>query len=251
METRALKRDQILADLRAAILDGHLGPGDKLPSARELHERYGASRNVIRRVMERMHGDGLIDMRQGARATVREDPLVRITIVAGDWRRHREAQRPGFNATVAEHGLTGRQEVLDVQDPVLPPHYVADALAVDDDTPMVMRHVRMYANDTPVRLATLWFPAAWASGTALAGRRKIRGGVAQLVEGLHGRFATSDIDLEGRNPTVDEVALLHLARGITVIHTVTTFSTAAGEPVYVQEEIADASRHKWRFRVEL
>jgi len=50
---------------------------------------------------------------------------------------------------------------------------------------------------------------------------------------------------------VDEVALLHLARGITVIHTVTTFSTAAGEPVYVQEEIADASRHKWRFRVEL
>jgi GntR family transcriptional regulator len=99
-----------------------------------------------------------------------------------------------FDATVAEHGLIGRQEVLEVQNhaPALP--HVADALGLDDGAPMVMRFVRMYADDAPVRLARTWFPAEWASGTAFADTRKVRGGVAGLVEELRGRIAASDVD---------------------------------------------------------
>jgi hypothetical protein len=36
---------------------------------------------------------------------------------------------------------------------------------------------------------------------------------------------------------------------VSVVHTVTTFMNDADKPVLVQEEIADASRHRWRFRV--
>jgi hypothetical protein len=32
---------------------------------------------------------------------------------------------------------------------------------------------------------------------------------------------------------------------------VTTFLDEAEQPVFVQEEVADASRHRWRFRIPL
>lgn len=256
METRAPKREQILADLRAAILDGHLPPGAALPSAHELCTRYTTSRVTVRRALERLLAEGLIDMRQGARATVRQAPLVRIAIVATDWRRHRDAQRPGFNATVAEHGIIGRQEILDVQDGVPAPGRIADALGIDDGTPMVMRFVRMFADEQPVRLNRSWFPAEWASGTALAGRRRIRGSAAGYVEDPAGpigrRLAFTDVDLEARNtPTSEEQQLLDLARGVSVVNTITTFLDAGEQPVFAQEETADASRHRWRFRIAL
>lgn len=255
METGTRKRDQIQSDLHTAILDGHLAPGDTLPSARELGEQYSVSRVTVRRALERLNAAGLIDMRQGRRPTVRPAPLVRIAIVATDWRRHRGAQRPGFNATVAEHGILGRQEILDVQDGVAAPGRIADALGVDDGTPTVMRYVRMFADEQPVRLSRSWFPAAWASGTALANLRRIRGGAAGYIEDPGGpvgrRLAFSDVDLEPRNPGEDEQRLLGLARGVSVVHTVTTFLDPDEQPVYVQEEIADASRHRWRFRIAL
>lgn len=252
MSTVTSRREEIATDLRAAILDGRYGPGDALPSVSELCTMYDASRMTVRRALELLHTkDGLIDVRQGAVARVRAAPAVRIAIVAADWRRHREARRPGFDATVAEHGLIGRQEVLRVQDASAAPGNIAAELGLQDGQPTVMRLVRMWADDAPVRLARMWFPADWASGTALAQPRKIRGGVAALVEDLRGRLAFSDVDLESRNATDDEQDLLSLARGVGVVHTTTTFLDEREEPVFVQEEIADASRHRWRFRVTL
>lgn len=251
MSTVTSRREQITADLRAAILDGHYGPGDALPSASELCTRYSTSRVTVRRALETLHASGLIDIRQGAVPRVRTEPSVRIAIVASDWRRHRDAGRPGFDATVAEHGIIGRQEVLDVQGTVSAPGHIAAELQPEDGDAVVMRLVRMWADEVPVRLSRMWFPASWALGTALTERRRIRGGVARLVEELRGPLASSYIDLEGRNATDEERDLLSLARGVTVVHTTTTFLNEQEEPVFVQEEIADASRHRWRFRVEL
>lgn len=251
MGTATSPREKIAADLRNAILDGRYAPGAPLPSASDLRATYNASRETVRRALEILHADGLIDMRQGAVARVRTAPAVRIAIVAGDWRRHRDAGRPGFDATVAEHGLIGRQEILAVEDPATPPGYIADLLGLDDREPVVMRSIRMWADEKPSRLVRVWFPGAWASGTALAERRRIRGGVAGLIERMHGRITESAVDLEGRPATDAEQKLLDLPRGTQMIHTTTAFLTGDGSPVYVQEEIADQPRHTWRFRVTL
>lgn len=251
MSTMTSRRETIAADLRTAILDGRYAPGDPLPSASDLCRTYDTSRVTVRRALDALHTDGLIDIRQGAVARVRTAPAVRIAIIAGHWRRHRDAGRPGFNATVAEHGLIGRQEILDVQDRAAAPGYVADLLGLEDNEPAAMRLVRMWADDVPSRIARLWFPASWASGTALSSRRRIRGGVAGLVEQMHGRLAESAVDLEGRPATETERDLLHLPRGTQMIHTTTTFYDLDARPVYVQEETADAARHRWRFQVAL
>jgi GntR family transcriptional regulator len=251
MSTVTSPRERIVADLRAAILDGHYGPGDPLPSTHSLCGQYNTSRVTVRRALEKLNADGLIAMRQGAVPHVRTAPTVRIAIVADDWGRHRRARRPGFDATVAEHGIVGRQEILEVRGNVPAPGHIAAELHLEDSDTAVMRFVRMFADDQPVRLARSWFPTTWASGTPLAETRRIRGGAARVVEELRGPLATSYVDLEGRNATEEERTLLNLARGVQVVHTVTTFLDPQEQPVFVQEEIADASRHKWRFRVEL
>lgn len=243
---------QIAAKLRAAIDDGHLAPGQQLPTEAELAADHHTTRTTVRRALELLAADGLIDRHQGKRATVREAPMVRIHGDGTDWRRHRQAGRPGFDGTVAEHGLIPRQEVLEIADGLPAPTFVAVALGLDADARMVARFVRQFADEVPVRLVRNWFPALWASGTALADRKRIRGGAAGLIEDVLGRrLADSEVEVEGRNPTAVERELLNLPSGVTVLYVVRTFFDDQGDPVFVQEEIADASRNRYRFRVSL
>lgn len=53
-------------DLRKRIEDGHLAPGDKLPTEQSLSGEFGVSRTVIREAISGLKGDGLVTSRQGA-----------------------------------------------------------------------------------------------------------------------------------------------------------------------------------------
>jgi DNA-binding FadR family transcriptional regulator len=57
----------IVDQIRALIRDGTLKAGDRLPSERELGERFGVSRVVLREAMRVLEGNGLITVRAGAR----------------------------------------------------------------------------------------------------------------------------------------------------------------------------------------
>jgi GntR family transcriptional regulator len=66
----------VAAKLRHAIADGSYPPGSRLPSEHEIAERYGASRNTVRRAFAALREDGLIASHQGARRTVIAEPRV-------------------------------------------------------------------------------------------------------------------------------------------------------------------------------
>lgn len=55
------KADYILGRLRADIVSGHLGPGEKLPF-RELTARYGVSGSPLREALCLLAGDGLVEL---------------------------------------------------------------------------------------------------------------------------------------------------------------------------------------------
>ncbi|MFI6323782.1 PLP-dependent aminotransferase family protein [Nonomuraea sp. NPDC050556] len=57
---------QIYRQIRAAILDGRLRPGQALPSSRELHRRLEVSRNTVATAYERLTGEGFLVTRAGA-----------------------------------------------------------------------------------------------------------------------------------------------------------------------------------------
>jgi GntR family transcriptional regulator/MocR family aminotransferase len=62
---------QVYLRLRAAVLDGRLGPGDRLPSTRELAEELDVSRGTITTAYDRLVAEGFLESRQGAGTFVR------------------------------------------------------------------------------------------------------------------------------------------------------------------------------------
>ena len=61
--------DQLAGQVRKAIADGELRPGEKLPSARGLAESLGVNVHTLLRAFQTLRDEGLLDIRRG-RGTV-------------------------------------------------------------------------------------------------------------------------------------------------------------------------------------
>lgn len=57
---------KIIDQIRAAILEGKLKPGDILPPEKELMEQFGVSKQTLRESLRALEHMGLIDVRKGA-----------------------------------------------------------------------------------------------------------------------------------------------------------------------------------------
>jgi GntR family transcriptional regulator/MocR family aminotransferase len=62
--------DQIYEEVRSGILDGRLGPGDRVPSSRELADVLGVSRHTVTRAFNRLTGEGFLVGRRGGGTVV-------------------------------------------------------------------------------------------------------------------------------------------------------------------------------------
>jgi GntR family transcriptional regulator/MocR family aminotransferase len=65
-------RREIYRQLRQAILDGRLRPGDRLPATRELARSLGVSRMTVTVAYDRLAGEGFVTARVGAGTVVAE-----------------------------------------------------------------------------------------------------------------------------------------------------------------------------------
>ncbi len=122
--------EQVAARIQHLILEGHLRPGDRLPTERELAERFGVSRSSVRdaiRVLELM---GLVEPRQGECTVVRDlspeavvNPLASLLLrsraLLSDLLDVRKMIEPHLAARAAVHAtdddLARLQEILDRQ----------------------------------------------------------------------------------------------------------------------------------------
>jgi GntR family transcriptional repressor for pyruvate dehydrogenase complex len=79
MELAKIHRSKIyeaIADqLKAQIIAGSLQPGDKLPSAKELTERFQVGRSTVREALSALQAMGIIETRQGEGSYVKALPL--------------------------------------------------------------------------------------------------------------------------------------------------------------------------------
>jgi len=70
--------EHITEQIKRLIVDGELKAGDKLPSTKELSERFGVGRSTMREALSALKAMGLIDIRQGGASTVLAVPTTGI-----------------------------------------------------------------------------------------------------------------------------------------------------------------------------
>ena len=66
--------EQVAAELRRAIADGEVGPGERMPLAKDLAAVLGVNKNTVLRALRQLRDEGLLEFRRGRGITVAGTP---------------------------------------------------------------------------------------------------------------------------------------------------------------------------------
>lgn len=231
-QVRTIRYREIAADLRGRIDDGEFSAGRLLPSESELSGAYNASRVTVRKALEVLRGDGLVDSRQGfgwfvATETVQQ-PLAQLATI--------ESQ-------LEAEGRRSARQVLDFAFVDAPDH-VATALG----TPRVLMVRRLnLADDEPFARVTVWCPEDLGSGLSRDQVEQTSFYESLADAGVRLTSATQTIGAGAAD--VDDAELLQVPDGSPVLICRRVTSDAAGAPVLLGEYVFPA--HRTEFTVEL
>ena len=98
--------EQVVEHIENLIVNGDLQSGDRLPAERELTERFGVSRTVIREAVKSLQEKGLVEIRPGVGTFVHNGMS--------------EIMRQSFGRMVMidqEHGLVNLMQVREILEP--------------------------------------------------------------------------------------------------------------------------------------
>lgn len=218
------RHQQIAADLRALIMAGDLD--GKLPTTRQLMERYDVGVPTVQRAIQVLKDEGFVEGKRGSGVyTTQRVPI------------HTSAYIP------AEGGYS--YMLLDVAE-VVPPVAVAEAFGLNGQQTAILRHRLMSLDGVPVELSWSYYPLALATGTALAERRRIKGGAAALLADLGHAPVTYQEVSTARLPTTAELELLELPDDVPVLRQFRVLSTEAGLPVEATVMVKGGHRYEER-----
>jgi GntR family transcriptional regulator len=224
-----VRYQEIAEELRSRLAAGEPAPGRLLPSEAELGAAYAASRITVRRALEVLRDDGLVESRQGLGWVVAGDPL-----------RQSLGRLGTIESQLADAGVGSQRQVLDFRFVASPPA-VRAVLGVD--RVLEVRRVNL-ADGEPFARVTVWCPDALAKGLSLADVER------------QPFYELLDVELGGATQTIGaeivgepDAELLHVAPGSAVLVCHRTTRSAAGAPILYSEHVFPA--HRTEFVVDL
>ncbi|MCD0450896.1 UTRA domain-containing protein [Actinocorallia sp. API 0066] len=136
-----------------------------------------------------------------------------------------------FDTEIRALGMTPRSQLTVSR--AVPPPEVAEILGTPDGEEVLVRHRRMFADDTPVQIAPSYIPLDIAAGTVLEEVEQGQGGmISRLAELGHAqRRMTERVTV--RPPTEEEMAFLDMSADQRVFVITHVGWTAEGRPVEV------------------
>jgi GntR family transcriptional regulator len=235
--------EQVTQQLRAAILTGELS--GRLPSLDALSTRYDVTRDVARRALEILRGEGLVVTHQGKGSYVRV--FERIVRRSPD-RLAREHWAAGQR--IQDHDTGTRPRTADVVVGEVPvPDFAADALGIPADQPVLARSRRFLVERRAVQLATSYLPLDVVGDTRIAYTDTGPGGIyARLAELGHAPVRFTE-RITSRAPRPEEVERLELTTAVgTLVFEITRYAyTEAGRCVEVNRMVLDATAYELQY----
>lgn len=244
-------RDQLADHIRQAIASRDLQPGERIPSEPDIATQVGVDRTTVRRALELLVNEGLLQRSQGKPTTVAPPARVRIM----NTQRYRDeltrlrAGQPPETAFVTDHDAGWDAYTLD-------PIEYSEEPASDNDrhylglskTAKVMRR-RMVKriDDQPIQIQRSAVPLKLAKGTVLADPKAQPypgGTLAELYDvGLIPAGAGLVVveEAHSRMPNTRERQLLEMTVTGPVWDIVRVFKVD-GQPVEVSRVIAPTAR---------
>lgn len=226
---REIRYRAIADDLRQRVTAGEFAAGRLLPSESELSASYAASRITIRKALEVLRDEGLVDARQGFGWFAAVDPL-----------RQALGRLGTIEGQLAASGVRSDRRILDFGFVVASAH-VRDVLR--SATVLEVRRLNL-ADGEPFARVTVWCPEDLGASLSRTDVERAPfyelldvplGGAVQTI----GAASASDVD----------AALLEVPVGSPVLRCERITSTPEGRPVLLSEHVFPA--HRTEFVVDL
>lgn len=235
---------KVASDLRQRIAaDEFSATGGQLPPERLLSTQQGYSLETIRKAMTVLVAEGLITIRPGAGAFVRDfTPIFRDA----NKRLSVEQWRAGHAIWSADLGL----RPLDVVELTVTRQDAPEWVAKRLNSPSVVVRDRVFVVEKRrVQIATSYLPADLVEGTPIELDDTGPGGTFARLNDLGVAVVDFDEDVRARVPSPDEAKRLHLGRGSIVIEIIRNAKASDGRIVEVNRMILDADAYvlHWSF----
>ncbi|MGH8909805.1 MAG: GntR family transcriptional regulator [Egibacteraceae bacterium] len=225
---------QIADDLRRAIASGEYSPGDRVPSERELVERYGTAPQTVRQAISLLKTEGLLTGQPGRGVFVRKPPL-KFRLHVTHW----------VLTQARAQGLAGEVRLLGVEVVEPPAEIAARWPSQPGPDEAVVRRYLILLDDQPAQLINSYWPAHLANDTPIAGLDHITPGrIDAILRARHGiEGASFQDDLTVRMPTPEETRALQLLPGTPVVSLLRTYLDAQGAAFEVGDFLIAGDKH--------
>ncbi|MBA2608343.1 MAG: GntR family transcriptional regulator [Actinobacteria bacterium] len=226
---RTVRYKEIAGDVQRRVEAGEFAAGRLLPSEAELARAYDASRVTIRKALEELRHDGLVDARQGFGWFVAADP-VRQTL----------GRLGTIEAQLEATGAVAERRILDFGF-VKAPRRVR--LHLGDDQVLRVRRINL-ADNEPFARVTVWVPERF-------GRVLSRDAVSAqpFYELLPVALGGATQTIGAAAASAEDAELLAIPVGSPVLRCERVTHDTERQPVLVSEHVFPA--HRSEFVVEL
>jgi GntR family transcriptional regulator len=227
---------QVEATLREMIEDVEFGPGDQIPSERELSEMLGVSRMTVRRAIENLIRTGVLERRSTNGTYVRLPQVVRPM-----------GPQPTLSISQMLEGKESTAKLLHFET-VRAPRKVAARLQLRVGEQVIMLKRLRSVNGLPFCVETTYIPAALVPGLTAEDLSnnisfyqllKLRFGVTP-IEG--------DAEIKMAYCLAEEAQLLGLDEGAPVLFMKSTVCDIQGKPVEYLKSVNHPDRVVFRMQ---
>ncbi|MGE5675674.1 MAG: GntR family transcriptional regulator [Mycobacterium leprae] len=226
---------QIRSQILEAIEKGQLKPGDRVPSERELTERYGVSRMTVRQALVELESQGHLQRVQGTGTFVNtpkvEQPLYSLTSFTEDMQRR--GLVPGSQLLSAQEVAAGRR--------------AQQALAIGENEPVARVERLRLGDGKPMAIEVSHIPAALVPGLL---NEDLSGSLYKLLRERYGlmlRQATQSLEAVAARP--HEAKLLGVREGTPLLMLERVVHNEHGRPIEFAQSFYRGDRY--RFMVSL